>query len=83
MRAIEFIVGFRTDNCETIERDGETAMMLQPEKREDIVRCRDCEHFERMNSDEGWCTVPDGDGGYARWMVDDDGYCYLGIRRVD
>ena len=51
-------------------------------KSEEIVRCRDCNYFERMNSDEGWCTVPDGDGGYAWWMVDDDGYCYLGIRRV-
>ena len=52
-------------------------------KKQPIVRCRDCEHFERMNGDEGWCTVPDDDGGYAWWMVDDDGYCYLGIRRVD
>ena len=47
---------------------------------EPVVRCKDCKHFERMNSDEGWCTVPDGDGGYAWWMVDNDGYCYLGIR---
>lgn len=52
-------------------------------EREEIVRCRDCEHFERMNQDEGMCMVPDDDGDYARWMVDDCGYCYLGIRSVD
>lgn len=52
-------------------------------KRGEIVRCYDCVYFERMNGDEGMCMVPDDDGDYARWMVDDDGYCYLGIRRVD
>lgn len=48
---------------------------------EPIVRCRDCKHYDRMNDDEGMCMAPDDDGDYARWMVDDVGYCYLGERR--
>lgn len=48
---------------------------------EEIVRCRDCKHYDRMNDDEGMCMVPDDDGDYARWMVDAVGYCYLGERR--
>lgn len=51
------------------------------ERREEIVRCKDCRHYDRMNDDEGMCMVPDDDGDYARWMVDDVGYCYLGERR--
>lgn len=47
----------------------------------EIVRCRDCKHYDRMNDDEGMCMVPDDDGDYARWMVDAVGYCYLGERR--
>lgn len=49
--------------------------------REEIVRCRDCKHYDRMNDDEGMCMVPDDDGDYARWMVDAVGYCHLGERR--
>lgn len=47
----------------------------------EVVRCRDCKHYDRMNDDEGMCMVLDDDGDYARWMVDDVGYCYLGERR--
>lgn len=45
-----------------------------------VVRCRDCKHYDRMNDDEGMCMVPDDNGDYARWMVDEDGFCYLGMR---
>lgn len=48
---------------------------------DEIVRCRNCKHYDRMNDDEGMCMVPDDDGDYARWIVDDVGYCYLGERR--
>lgn len=47
----------------------------------EIVRCRDCKHYDRMNDDEGMCMTPDDDGDYARWMVDEDGFCYLGKRK--
>ena len=46
-----------------------------------VVRCKDCKHYDRMNDDEGMCMVPDDDGDYARWMVDDVGFCAWGIRR--
>ena len=51
------------------------------ERLTEIVRCRDCKHYDRMNDDEGMCMVPDDDGDYAHWMVDAVGYCYLGERR--
>lgn len=54
---------------------------LRFHRHEEIVRCRDCKHYDRMNDDEGTCMVPDDNGDYARWMVDDVGYCYLGERR--
>lgn len=54
---------------------------LRSHRHEQIVRCRDCKHYDHMNDDEGMCMVPDDDGDYARWMVDDVGYCYLGERR--
>lgn len=47
----------------------------------EIVRCRNCKHYDRMNDDEGMCMVPDDNGDYVRWMVDAVGYCYLGERR--
>lgn len=68
----EFIYG--SIKCERIPE-------FKLERREEIVRCRDCEHFNRMNDDEGMCMVPDGDGDYKRWMVDGDGFCYEGERR--
>ena len=47
---------------------------------EEIVRCRECAYYAPDNLDEGMCMFPDDDGDYARWMVDEDGFCYLGIR---
>lgn len=49
--------------------------------RDEIVRCRNCKFYERMNDDEGMCMVPDDGGDYKRWMVDAVGYCYEGVRR--
>ena len=47
----------------------------------DIVRCRECKHWERLNYEapkEGWCDdqMPYSDG---RW-VDADDYCSYGER---
>ncbi|MBO7702015.1 MAG: hypothetical protein J6S36_03790 [Eggerthellaceae bacterium] len=55
---------------------------LAPKISGEIIRCRDCKHYDRMNDDEGMCMVPDDNGDYARWMVDEDGFCYLGMRWV-
>ena len=54
----------------------------EPVEIHELIRCRDCKHYDRMNDDEGMCMVPDDNGDYARWMVDEDGFCYLGMRWV-
>lgn len=54
---------------------------LAPKISGEIIRCRNCKHYDRMNDDEGMCMVPDDDGDYARWMVDPVGYCWHGERR--
>ena len=48
----------------------------------DIVRCKECKHWERLNYEapkEGWCDdeMPYSDG---RW-VDADDFCSYGERR--
>lgn len=74
----EYIVDFGTSTYKS--NDGLIFAPVEQLRRE-IVRCHDCKHYDRMNDDEGMCMVPDDDGDYARWMVDDVGYCYLGERR--
>lgn len=46
-----------------------------------IVRCRDCEHYDPHPTDDGVCFLPDGNGGFAYWEVEPDGYCKWGERR--
>lgn len=74
----EYIVDFGTSTYKS--NDG---LIFAPVEQlhEEIVRCRYCKYYDRMNDDEGMCMVPDDNGDYARWMVDDVGYCYLGERR--
>ena len=49
-------------------------------KREEVVRCRDCEHYEQE-------TVIDGEtvGSWCDWMCmsrpQPDGFCAWGVRR--
>ena len=56
------------------ERD--SAMPITP-----LVRCRDCKHLDHRNL--YLCMLPDGDGGYACWVVEPDGFCAWGVRKVD
>ena len=44
-----------------------------------FVRCRDCKWLDHHNL--CLCMLPDGDGGYACWVVEPDGFCALGVRR--
>lgn len=48
---------------------------------EPIVRCRDCKHYDPHPTDDGVCFLPDGNGGFAYWEVEPDGYCKWGERR--
>lgn len=52
-------------------------------KCEEIVRCRDCKHYDPHLTEGGVCFLPDGDGDFARWEVEPDGYCAWGERRSD
>lgn len=47
---------------------------------EEIVRCRDCKHYDPHPTDSGVCFLPDGDGDFARWEVEPDGFCKWGER---
>lgn len=78
----EYII-WESDKTETTDNLGVKHSVSHFEKREEIVRCRDCKHYDRMNDNEGMCMVPDDDGDYARWIVDAVGYCYLGERRSE
>lgn len=49
--------------------------------REEIVRCRDCKHYDPHPTDGGVCFLPDGDGGFAYWEVEPDGFCKWGEKR--
>lgn len=46
---------------------------------EPIVRCKDCVYYEKHGSFV-MCMLPDGDGGYACWIVEPDGFCAWGER---
>lgn len=48
---------------------------------EKIVRCRDCKWLDHHNL--YLCMLPDGDGGYACWVVEPDGFCKWGERRIN
>lgn len=45
-----------------------------------IVRCRDCKWLDHHSL--YLCMLPDGDGGYACWVVEPDGYCKWGEKVV-
>lgn len=49
---------------------------------DELVRCRDCEHYDPHCTDDGVCFLPDGDGDFARWEVTPDGFCAWGERMV-
>ena len=51
--------------------------------RVEVVRCRDCKHYDPHPTDGGVCFLPDGDGDFARWEVEPDGYCAWAERRTD
>ena len=45
----------------------------------EVVRCRDCRWLDHHNL--YLCMLPDGDGGYACWVVEPDGFCKWGERK--
>lgn len=49
---------------------------------EEIVRCKDCVYYEKHGSFV-MCMLPDGDGGYACWIVEPDGFCAWGERKSE
>lgn len=73
-----------------INLDGELGMALAVAcagagfTREEIVRCRDCKHGYKADLSGNWyeCMKPDGNGDYARWDVEPDGFCAWGERRA-
>lgn len=48
-----------------------------------IVRCRNCMHYDPHPIDGGVCFLPDGDGDFARWEVEPDGFCAWGKRETN
>lgn len=50
-------------------------------KFDELVRCRDCKHYEKHGS-FAMCMLPDGDGDYACWIVEPDGFCAWGEKVV-
>lgn len=70
--------------CELTPIDSETWDM---EQREEVVRCRDCEHFEQGYTDGAmfdatvcWCW--DNGHDYPHYTIP-DGFCHNGKRRTD
>jgi len=55
--------------------------LREERRREEIVRCRECMHYDPHCTDDGVCFLPDGDGDFARWEVKPDGFCAWGERR--
>lgn len=49
---------------------------------DEIVRCRDCKHYENHGS-FAMCMRPDGDDDYVCWIVKSDDFCSRGERRTD
>ena len=47
-----------------------------------VVRCRDCKHYEKHGS-FAMCMLPDGDGDYACWIVEPDGFCAWGEKAIN
>lgn len=56
-----------------------TAVFISGDKLPEIVRCRDCRWLDHHNL--YLCMLPDGDGGYACWVVEPDGFCKWGEPR--
>lgn len=77
----EYIINIDIDKARFSE-DG-TKIQLVPSVLWEIVRCRDCEHYDPYCTDDGVCFLPDGDGDFARWEVKPDGFCAWGERRTN
>jgi len=67
-----------TERIFPTDRDGNP---LGP-ARDEVVRCRDCMHGIKADLSGNWyeCMKPDGNGDYARWDVESDGFCAWGAR---
>ena len=61
----------------------DTSYYQQFSKCEEIVRCRNCKHGVKadLSGNLYECMKPDGNGDYARWYVEPDGFCSEGERK--
>lgn len=71
----EYIV-YESESVEVTDYLGGTHRVCHHEKREEIVRCRDCKYCIA-----NVCMSPDGDGDYLRFEVLPDGFCAWGERK--
>lgn len=76
---VELPNGGAADDC--IRLRGYEKSLYGYELREEITRCRDCKHYDPHPTDGGVCFLPDGDGDFARWEVEPDGFCKWSERR--
>jgi len=68
-----------------VKVEGQIPDAIYERELTEIVRCRDCKHAFKADLSGNWyeCMKPDGNGDYARWDVEPDGFCKWGERRGD
>ena len=82
----EYII-WESDKTETIDYLGVKHSISHFEKREEIVRCRDCKYMRRvkhwlgMDIDECWLHADRESGALGKERTEPDGFCAWGERR--
>lgn len=74
----EYFASYDTERDMYYPDERDSAMPITP-----IVRCRDCVHGIKADLSGNWyeCMKPDGNGDYARWEVEPDGFCAWACRK--
>ena len=77
----EYIYEHKPSGADHMGKPVELPTLVQ---REEIVRCRDCEHYENTGNCHYWASyepIPGGDE-YMEMLaeVTDDGFCAWGVR---
>lgn len=77
----EYII-WESDKTETTDNLGMKHGVSHFEKREEIVRCRDCKHYndQEPGGEIGTCNLGLEDTGLVS-IVEPDGFCAWGERR--
>lgn len=55
---------------------------MENEDLVNVIRCKDCEHFERKHEINGWCYYWNIEQGASPNMVDNDDYCSNGNKLI-